>query len=161
MLSREEIESGVPLADELKSPSQPVWGLQGGEDFRLAWLRAPPRAGAGVRSPGLICQQAVVADKAAACAARWVSSRCNVHTKRDDMPARIVILGFRFLAWKQPEAQQRCDAVHRLARGDSIYPSQRGRRDDVVAARRLVGFRIGMSLAMLLNMSSTRQPSAQ
>jgi len=41
MLSRDELESGVPLADALKSPTAPVYVLHGGDHFTVAWLPAP------------------------------------------------------------------------------------------------------------------------
>eukprot|EP00929_Paragymnodinium_shiwhaense_P002611 TRINITY_DN102911_c0_g1_i1.p1 TRINITY_DN102911_c0_g1~~TRINITY_DN102911_c0_g1_i1.p1 ORF type:complete len:536 (+),score=109.83 TRINITY_DN102911_c0_g1_i1:91-1698(+) len=40
MLSRDEIEMGVPLADQLKSPQKPVWVLHGGDHFTLLWAPA-------------------------------------------------------------------------------------------------------------------------
>ena len=41
LLSREELEMGTPLADELKSPTLPVWVLHGGDHFTVGWLPAP------------------------------------------------------------------------------------------------------------------------
>jgi hypothetical protein len=41
LLSRDEIESGMPLADELKSPTAPVFILHGGDHFTIAWAPAP------------------------------------------------------------------------------------------------------------------------
>ena len=43
MLSRDELEIGMPLADELKSPLLPVWVMHGGDHFTVAWLPASPK----------------------------------------------------------------------------------------------------------------------
>ena len=43
LLSRDEFESGMPLADELKSPTQPVFVLHGGDHFTVAWVPASPQ----------------------------------------------------------------------------------------------------------------------
>ena len=43
LLSRDEIESGVPLADELRSPAMPIWLLHGGDHFTICWLPKEPR----------------------------------------------------------------------------------------------------------------------
>ena len=37
LISADEIESGVPLADGLKSPTLPVWVLHGGDHFTCVW----------------------------------------------------------------------------------------------------------------------------
>lgn len=37
MLSRDEIDMGIPLADELKDPSKPVYVIHGGDHFTLLW----------------------------------------------------------------------------------------------------------------------------
>ena len=37
LLSADELDSGVPLADELKSPSKPVWVVHGGDHFTVLW----------------------------------------------------------------------------------------------------------------------------
>jgi hypothetical protein len=44
MLSRDEIESGMPLADELKSPTSPVYVVHGGDHFTVAWIPSSPEA---------------------------------------------------------------------------------------------------------------------
>ncbi|KNC51579.1 uncharacterized protein AMSG_12072 [Thecamonas trahens ATCC 50062] len=38
LLSKSELEMGVPVADSLKSPRLPVWILHGGDHFTTAWL---------------------------------------------------------------------------------------------------------------------------
>jgi hypothetical protein len=38
LISSDEIESGVPLVDELKTPAQRVWVLHGGDHFTTAWV---------------------------------------------------------------------------------------------------------------------------
>ena len=52
LLSRDELETGVPLADVLKSPSQPIWILHGGDHFTVGWVpaTAPRRFEARVRA---------------------------------------------------------------------------------------------------------------
>lgn len=47
ILSRSEKESGMPVADALKSPKAPVWILHGGDHFTVAWAKAMPAAEAG------------------------------------------------------------------------------------------------------------------
>jgi len=44
MLSRDELESGIPLADELKNPTVPVFVIHGGDHFTVMW--APSGAAA-------------------------------------------------------------------------------------------------------------------
>ena len=48
MLSSAELDSGITICNQLKSPSQPVWILHGGDHFTLAWASssatAPPAA---------------------------------------------------------------------------------------------------------------------
>jgi len=40
MLSRDEIDMGIPLADELKDPSKSVYVIHGGDHFTLLWVTA-------------------------------------------------------------------------------------------------------------------------
>lgn len=47
LLSRDEIEMGVPLADELKGPSKQVYVIHGGDHFTLLWATPNPSAAAG------------------------------------------------------------------------------------------------------------------
>lgn len=42
LLSRDELDMGRPLADELKGPSQPVFVLHGGDHFTLLWRPKKP-----------------------------------------------------------------------------------------------------------------------
>lgn len=44
MLSWDEIESGLPLADSLKAPSKPVYVVHGGDHFTLLWACSNPAA---------------------------------------------------------------------------------------------------------------------
>eukprot|EP00978_Attheya_sp_CCMP212_P004822 scaffold10619_cov41-Attheya_sp.AAC.2 len=37
LLSIDEVESGISLADELKNPSHPIWILHGGDHFTILW----------------------------------------------------------------------------------------------------------------------------
>jgi hypothetical protein len=41
LLSTSEIETSIPIADSLKSPSDSVWILHGGDHFTTAWSSAP------------------------------------------------------------------------------------------------------------------------
>eukprot|EP00312_Isochrysidales_sp_CCMP1244_P033232 CAMPEP_0202746422 /NCGR_PEP_ID=MMETSP1388-20130828/8140_1 /ASSEMBLY_ACC=CAM_ASM_000864 /TAXON_ID=37098 /ORGANISM="Isochrysis sp, Strain CCMP1244" /LENGTH=549 /DNA_ID=CAMNT_0049413683 /DNA_START=26 /DNA_END=1675 /DNA_ORIENTATION=+ len=43
LLSRDELETGVPLADPLKSPPLPVYVLHGGDHFTVAWIPLPAK----------------------------------------------------------------------------------------------------------------------
>ncbi|CAE8728481.1 unnamed protein product, partial [Polarella glacialis] len=49
ILSRKEKETGIPMADSLKSPPSPVWVLHGGDHFTVAWARSSPPADAGAQ----------------------------------------------------------------------------------------------------------------
>lgn len=42
LISADEIESGVPLADAFKSPTQPVYVVHGGDHFTVVWHPANP-----------------------------------------------------------------------------------------------------------------------
>jgi len=49
LLSTSEQQTGVPVADALKSPSCPVWILHGGDHFTVAWATAMPPDSAGAQ----------------------------------------------------------------------------------------------------------------
>ena len=55
LLSSDEIQTGVPHADELKSPAQPVWILHGGDHFTTAWIAPQPESAAAVGEEGKAC----------------------------------------------------------------------------------------------------------
>jgi len=42
LLSKVELDTGVEVANSLKSPEHPVWILHGGDHFTLAWSQAAP-----------------------------------------------------------------------------------------------------------------------
>eukprot|EP00038_Savillea_parva_P012760 m.206776 g.206776 ORF g.206776 m.206776 type:complete len:532 (+) comp23479_c0_seq1:99-1694(+) len=48
MLSRAELDSGVPLADEFKSPPHPVYLVHGGDHFTFMWAAGAPPDGDAV-----------------------------------------------------------------------------------------------------------------
>ena len=52
LLSSDEIQTGVPHADELKTPAQPVWILHGGDHFTTAWIAPQPAAAAAAAAGG-------------------------------------------------------------------------------------------------------------
>lgn len=45
MLSLDEADSGVPLADKLISPEKPVWIMHGGDHFTVSWMSNPLSSG--------------------------------------------------------------------------------------------------------------------
>mmetsp|Transcript_48046 Transcript_48046/g.88498 ORF Transcript_48046/g.88498 Transcript_48046/m.88498 type:complete len:516 (+) Transcript_48046:48-1595(+) len=47
LLSRQEKETGIPVAEGLKGPSNPVWILHGGDHFTLAWCSSMPSMDVG------------------------------------------------------------------------------------------------------------------
>eukprot|EP00933_Yihiella_yeosuensis_P036931 TRINITY_DN30782_c0_g1_i2.p1 TRINITY_DN30782_c0_g1~~TRINITY_DN30782_c0_g1_i2.p1 ORF type:complete len:556 (-),score=132.77 TRINITY_DN30782_c0_g1_i2:31-1524(-) len=49
ILSRKEKETGIPMADALKSPSVPVWILHGGDHFTVAWSQCAPSTDVGAK----------------------------------------------------------------------------------------------------------------
>jgi len=49
LLSKGEKDTGIPVADGLKSPKLPVWILHGGDHFTVAWTAASPSTDVGAK----------------------------------------------------------------------------------------------------------------
>lgn len=49
LLSKDEQQSGIPVAEGLKTPSSPVWIIHGGDHFTVAWSKQAPAATRGAR----------------------------------------------------------------------------------------------------------------